>query len=192
MNFGNNDNKLSFEEGLMTLKSMFNNFEDGVIITVLEENDFKMEETIECLLNLQNNFENIVPNQITSNTINTNNQGSQNIIPVQNIGNNAEQCEKEEKILSLFNNVENNTGNQVEDEINNEYLAKLENLQRICIENNIPMNDIGLMEYYMNNPEFLFPDGNNVLPKSNKHLKVVPNKESKIKDNTKSSNRKLY
>jgi len=148
-----NDNKVSFEEGLKTLKAMFANYDEEVIMTVLEENDYKLEATIECLLHLQNNFENVpstLQRPIGSNPGNV----TSTIKP-----NSNNQTQKEEKELSLFENMDiKGNYNPSSEEIDPENVQQFENLQRFCIENNVDFNDIELMNYYMSHPELFQPN----------------------------------
>ena len=154
MNNNNYKNKMSLDEGLNTLRSIFPNMEEDVIISVLEENEYKMEASIECLLNLQSNFDNVAKNTDNTGNIMTN---------LPNQSNNNEKIEKEEKILSLFANLD--TDNHYKQNKNlNENFVDNELIHKICKEKNIPLSDTELIKYYLNNPEFLNTDKE--LPKS--------------------------
>jgi len=161
------------------LTELFINYEEDVIVAVLEENNFKMEATIECLLNLQNNFEKVPaknqkpisnPTNKTSNANQTGNRIQTNI---------PQNSQKAEKELSLFENIDNNAyNNNNKEQYIDPQLQQFEQLQKFCIENGVDFNDIELMNYYMSHPQIFNQDQNSVKQATQK-FQQAPKKENK-------------
>jgi hypothetical protein len=196
MDYGNNMN-LSSDEAFKTLKSMFKNMDDQVILTVLEGNNFLMESTIDCLLNIQNSSEiekiqtDISPNNknafsqdVDQPTIQQNRIQNNNPVTIPELSTSDNNQNNNEKVLSLFENIDNNyIDNQYQHEDNfDPHNLDFETLQAYCLENNIPLNDLDLIKYYMDNPEDLYKIEPNSI--QNSHSTKKEEKKNTVKKYT--------
>ena len=189
MDYGN-DPKLSLDEAFKTLKSMFKNMDDEVILTVLESNNFLLESTIDCLLNIQNSSEiekiqtDISPNNknafsqdVDQPTIQQNRIQNNNPVSLPELNQLDNNHNNKEKVLSLFENIDNNynDSNYKHEDNFDPHNLDFETLQAYCLENNIPLNDLDLIKYYMDNPEDLYQ----IEPNPNQNTSKSAKKEEK-------------